>query len=84
MEKTREEGREVYLSHPNQTKAIASARWKSDKVDAPMLAKLLKGDLPPADHRSSSELLGGVDSSGSQTLDDYEDSCKCATIPKSS
>jgi transposase len=43
----RELGHEVFLSHPKQTKAIASARLKSDKVDAPMLARLLKADLLP-------------------------------------
>jgi len=47
VEKARELGHEVYLSHPKQTKAIASARLKSDKVDARMLAKLLKADLLP-------------------------------------
>jgi len=40
-------GHEVVMSHPKQTKAIASARLKSDKVDALMLAKLLKADLLP-------------------------------------
>ncbi len=47
VEKVRELGHEVYLSHPKQTKAIASARLKSDKVDALMLARLLKADLLP-------------------------------------
>ena len=47
VEKVRELGHEAYLSHPKQTKAIASARLKSDKVDARMLAKLLKADLLP-------------------------------------
>ncbi len=47
VEKVRELGREVFLSHPKQTKAIASARLKSDKVDALMLARLLKADLLP-------------------------------------
>ncbi len=56
-------GHEVVMSHPKQTKAIASARLKSDKVDALMLAKLLKGDLlptvwiPPATQRYVRELL---------------------------
>jgi transposase len=56
-------GHEVVMSHPKQTKAIASARLKSDKVDAAMLAKLLKGDLlptvwiPPATQRYVRELL---------------------------
>jgi hypothetical protein len=35
------------MSHPKQTKAITSARLKSDKVDALMVAKLLKADLLP-------------------------------------
>jgi len=47
VEQARELGHEVYLSHPKQTKAIASARLKSDKVDALMLARLLKADLLP-------------------------------------
>src|SRR5262249_42546442 len=34
VEKARELGHEVSLSHPKQTKAIAHARLKSDKVDA--------------------------------------------------
>ena len=56
-------GHEVFLSHPKQTKAIASARLKSDKVDALMLAKLLKADLlptvwiPPENQRHLRELL---------------------------
>lgn len=47
VEKARALGHEIYLSHPKQTKAIASARLKSDKVDALMLARLLKADLLP-------------------------------------
>lgn len=47
MEKARVLGHEVFLSHPKQTKAIASARLKSDKVEVPMLGKLLKADLLP-------------------------------------
>lgn len=56
-------GHEVFLSHPKQTKAIASARLKSDRVDALMLAKLLKADLlptvwiPPENQRHIRELL---------------------------
>src|SRR4030095_14899574 len=45
VEKARELGHEVSLSHPKQTKAIAHARLKSDKVDAVMLARLLKADF---------------------------------------
>src|SRR5207249_6612058 len=40
-------GHEVVMWHPKQTKAIASARLKSDKVDALMLARLLRADLLP-------------------------------------
>ena len=47
VEKARSMGHEVSLSHPKQTKAIASARLKSDKVDALMLARLLRADLLP-------------------------------------
>jgi transposase len=47
IEKARELGHEVCLSHPKQTKAIAHARLKSDKVDAVMLARLLKADFLP-------------------------------------
>jgi hypothetical protein len=35
------------LSHPKETKAIASARLKNDQVDAQRLALLLRGDLLP-------------------------------------
>jgi transposase len=47
VEKARELGHEVSLSHPKQTKAIAHARLKTDKVDAVMLARLLKADFLP-------------------------------------
>jgi transposase len=47
VEKARELGHEISLSHPKQTKAIAHARLKSDKVDAVMLARLLKADFLP-------------------------------------
>jgi transposase len=47
VEKARAMGYEVCLSHPKQTKAIAHARLKSDKVDAVMLARLLKADFLP-------------------------------------
>jgi len=57
-----ESGIEVILSHPSKTKAIAAARLKSDKVDAAMLADLLRADLvapcyvPPSDVRDIREL----------------------------
>src|SRR5690348_17010325 len=36
-----------HLMHPLQCKAIASARLKNDKVDAAILAQLLRADLLP-------------------------------------
>jgi transposase len=41
-------GHEPILSHPKQTKAIAAARLKNDRVDAERLALLLRGNLLPA------------------------------------
>lgn len=41
-------GHRPVLSHPKQTKAIAAARLKNDRVDADRLALLLRGDLLPA------------------------------------
>lgn len=38
-------GHQPVLSHPKQTKAIASARLKNDRVDAERLVLLLRGDL---------------------------------------
>lgn len=39
---------DVVLAHPLKTKAIASARIKTDKIDATTLAHLLRADLVPA------------------------------------
>lgn len=56
-------GHEPVLSHPKQTKAIAAARLKNDRVDAERLLLLLRGDLlptvwiPPAALREARELL---------------------------
>ena len=56
-------GHQPVLSHPKETKAIASARLKNDKVDAQRLALLLRGDLlptvwiPPAALREARELI---------------------------
>jgi len=53
----------VMLAHPQKTKAIASARIKTDKVDANILAHLLRSDMvAPAhytdkDGRDQQELL---------------------------
>ena len=40
-------GLQPVLSNPKQTKAIAAARLKNDRVDAERLALLLRGDLLP-------------------------------------
>lgn len=41
------EGFEVHLSHPLKTRLICEAKVKTDKVDARMLAHLLRADLLP-------------------------------------
>jgi transposase len=56
-------GHQPVLSNPKQTKAIAAARLKNDRVDAHRLALLLRGDLlptvwiPPASLREARELV---------------------------
>jgi transposase len=56
-------GHQPVLSNPKQTKAIAAARLKNDRVDAERLVLLLRGGLlptvwiPPADVREARELL---------------------------
>jgi transposase len=40
-------GAQVKLAHPSRVKAIASARVKTDKIDARILAHLLRADLIP-------------------------------------
>lgn len=56
-------GHHPVLSHPKQTKAIAAARLKNDRVDAERLALLVRGDLlptvwiPPVDLREARELI---------------------------
>ncbi len=56
-------GHQPVLSHPKQTKAIAAARLKNDRVDAARLVHLLRGDLlpevwiPPTALREARELL---------------------------
>jgi len=54
---------DLVLAHPLRTKAIASARIKTDKIDATTLAQLLRADLVPAayipsrDVRDTREIL---------------------------
>jgi transposase len=47
---------QVVLANPLKTKAIASARIKSDKVDAKILAHLLRADLIPESYVPSREM----------------------------
>lgn len=54
---------EVVVAHPLKTKAIASARIKTDKIDSHTLAQLLRTDfiprsyIPPLEVREQRELL---------------------------
>jgi len=51
-------GYEVVVSDPGQTKAIASAKIKNDKVDSHMLAQLLRADLLAEVYVSEVEVRG--------------------------
>lgn len=51
-------GLDVHLAHPMKVKAIASARVKTDKIDASILADLLRGNLLPEAYFSSKEVRG--------------------------
>lgn len=48
-----EHSAEVVLAHPMKVKAIAEAKIKTDKIDATILAELLRCDLIPRAHVSS-------------------------------
>ncbi len=54
---------DLHLVHPLKTKAIASNKLKNDKLDAKILAKLLRGDMlvcsyvPPHDVRDKREIV---------------------------
>jgi transposase len=51
-----EHGYELHLAHPLRTKAIASARVKTDAVDPRTLAQLLRADLLPEAYVAPREL----------------------------
>jgi transposase len=51
-----EAGYELHLAHPLRTKAIASARVKTDSVDAPTLAHPSRTDLLPEAYIAPREL----------------------------
>lgn len=46
----------LVLAHPLKAKAIASARIKTDKIDATTLAQLLRADVVPAAYIPSREV----------------------------
>ncbi len=47
---------DVHLAHPMKVKAIASARVKTDEIDASVLCDLLRGNLLPEAYFSSKEV----------------------------
>lgn len=49
-------GHDVHIAHPLKVKAIASARIKTDKIDAGVLADLLRGNLLPESYFSPKEV----------------------------
>ena len=51
----REKGCQVSLAHPLKTKAIASARIKTDLLDAKTLSHLLRSNLVPSSYVASEE-----------------------------
>lgn len=50
------QGCHVTLAHPTKVKAIASARIKTDSIDAKTLCQLLRGNLIPESHKASDEV----------------------------
>jgi len=51
-------GVDVHLANPLKVKAIASARVKTDKIDARVLCDLLRGNLLPEAYFSGKEMRG--------------------------
>lgn len=51
-------GCDVHLAHPMRVKAIASARIKTDKIDAGVLSDLLRSNLLPEAYFASKEVRG--------------------------
>lgn len=49
-------GNEVHLAHPLKVKAIASARIKTDKIDASVLSDLLRANLLPEAYFAKKEV----------------------------
>lgn len=52
------EGAEVVLSHPRRTRAIATAKVKTDAIDARTLADLLRGGLLPQAYLAPPRIQG--------------------------
>ncbi len=52
----KENGYETKVAHPLKTRAIAEAKIKTDKIDAKILADLLRSDLLPSSYIPSKEI----------------------------
>ena len=52
----KENGYEIKVAHPLKTRAIAEAKIKTDKIDAKILADLLRSDLLPSSYIPSKEI----------------------------
>ncbi len=52
----KENGYETKVAHPLKTRAIAEAKIKTDKIDARILADLLRSDLLPSSYIPSKEI----------------------------
>ncbi len=63
----KERGCDVQLAHPFRTKAIASAKIKTDSIDAKTLCDLLRGGLVPQAYIASSEILDNRELSRART-----------------
>ena len=50
------QGFDIHLAHPKQVKAIANARIKTDKIDAKVLADLLRSNMLPEAYQSPLEV----------------------------
>ena len=52
----KENGYEIKVAHPLKTRAIAEAKIKTDKIDARILADLLRSDLLPSSYIPDKEI----------------------------
>lgn len=56
FDRLEDEGYETVLAHPQKVEAIASAKIKTDKIDATTLADLLRADMIPEAYTPDKEL----------------------------